>query len=106
MAQQDTTAAGSGIRKPGDRLQQLPAGRHPAFWACAAVRDDQAARELVHFADHEMRKFGLPIGTQTAICSAVHSLQGERINSYQHAKKDGVLLFSWEGSQALAEATA
>lgn len=106
MAQQTTTAAGSGNRKQGDRLQQLPMGRHPAFWACAAVRDDQKVQELMHFSDHEMHKFDLPIGTLTAITSTVHPLQQERNESYRYAQKEGVLLFAWEGSQALAEAAA
>lgn len=95
MAQQTTQAAGSGQTPPA----LLPT-EHPAFWASAAIYDDELCLAF-GAADELARKVGLPKTTKLACTTAERLLCEERNKSFKEAEAAGVLLFAWASSKAL-----
>jgi hypothetical protein len=79
-------------------IARVPSGKHPAFWPAVAVHD-----ALIFDAFLDIGK-GQTLELQIAQLVAMRLLRKERDKSFEEARKEGTLLYAWEGSTAVLAA--
>jgi hypothetical protein len=81
-------------------IGRVPSSKHPAFWPAAAIQDALVFESFPDFGPF----VGLTDEARTALHFAKCLLRKERDKSFEEARKEGTLLYAWEGSTAVLAA--